>query len=424
MSVAMMNAALDSGVTANQTFTHGTATFDAVAAIFYVGRATVDGTVTAESAISIGFTDGTQDLSISVAGDDGVSTSDAARRYNTNNCLMVTAAGGTGLSQGLASFVNFTKVGGKTSVTVNITNDFAAGYLCTIVFIGNANVDVQSKAMSTTSAVAVDVGFKPDLVFALTYNENSATGFASSAISYGIIYENGGTPIQKQMNWYERDNQSVNTHCKTYIGNAAGAGQMDNTGGDAAAIDYTISFGDFQTGATANFDMTPSSDAGTDLIALLSIEFTDTTQIALVDYDSPTSAVVDSITGAGFTPEFCQVVMAAGHNRNEINKAAGEDGVTICNFTDSVIWSHTWSSEESVALGTTVAKNVASSNFRLLESGSTNNAVATFDSFNSDGADLDYSVAPSTTANVGWALFLGAGGSDVVIEVLPGGTPY
>jgi hypothetical protein len=239
-----------------------------------------------------------------------------------------------------------------------------------------------------TSAISVNVGFQPQAVIVYGVSGALASSVASCRYSFGIALASG---TQRSVAAVELDNQAAGSPQQTLY--------TTNVGGQLGT--YTLTAGGF---SGTGFQVTPSASAGSDDIFYLALA--GYSNVALVDFTTPTSTGSAAITGAGFTPQYALIVLT---NLEVVNTIAASSDLQSGFSIGMVNPDDEWSTSIRIDSGadpTDTASNCK--NVAILGASATNTAAisATLVSFDSDGMTLNWT-AVQATGKKGFVLFIG-----------------
>ena len=291
------------------------------AAILFVTKATADDTITADAALTVGFTDGTRHVSVSMSSQDAVATTNVNRAVSDSHALYILdPSAAAGLDGSLtASFIT-------DGVRLTVDNAPAAAYLCSVVLIGgsdvaNAYVIEHDDFGTGTSAVTVSgVGggapFTPDHIFALC----QALGNASPGQSGNTIFSFGTSDFTNHAGLLigARDGQSA-TAADALISDTNILGRVF-----AGSNSWNVAASNPQSGS---FDVTPTADAGTSVGYFLCLEYSNSPSISIHDTSIPTSGSVNEEDPA-FEPAFMMQVNCQGPTaKNSLYSTSSGNGI-------------------------------------------------------------------------------------------------
>lgn len=375
------------------------------AVIFLLSSATVDDTITANAYLGVGFTDGTGNNCTAARAQDNSGTTITARGNNNAACISVPNSGGTAYEYAF-SFNSWITDGLRLDIDTQSTN----AYLITCIFIGGSdisNVHVGSKddLGNGTSAVDINtVGFEPDIVFVTASGDTDYNAGTQAMISFGCGL-NDGVDTQRIVGYGSNTGSGAPLVCG-YLGNDSIIGQVWN---DTLGWDGVIGAYD-----TSGFSITPNSGAGLDIASYLCIKFSTVPGLSLFDMSLATSGNYAE-TAPAFQPQFGMLVLQEGPSaRNTVSTTGVATSISV--FDDTNIY--TVSSTDEDTTDPSVCKSLSSDGFRVLAAdGSTNNALASSYSLDTDGWDFTLSVNPVSTL-LGWGLAVETVVSDVTAPVL------
>jgi len=385
--------------------------------MFFVGPATADDTITADSWISLGFCTATEEGCTNVQREDASDPSDVrssltAARVMTGQDL----TGAAGEDWGM-SFDSFHTDG----VRIIVDDQSPTAFLGTCVLIGGT--DVSDVCVGThddlgngTSAVDITApGFEPDLVFFSTTGNNDAPESwvqKSGNSSFGIAH-NGGN---QRVNYvWTAHNAGFGDNSNSNVNNTVGTGATTGTG-----TEWAGTIGAFDA---SGFSVTPSAGSGFDCLQYFALKFTNSPDIAVIDTSYPTAGNYAE-TAPGFTPNFGLIHSIMGPTARATDTDATHYAQSIVVFDETTINGLTAANEDGAE--PTVCKFRHNTKLKLLEDdGATLNVEASGYAFDSLGWDFTLTTNPTTNPVLGWGLAIGAAaGSAITIEVPSGGTPY
>jgi len=383
------------------------------AAMFFLGSATADDTITADFHSGIGFSDGTNDAAICDFRVDA-SSADTQRGHSS-------ARAGFSMTNAPAEEGGFSAAMITDGVSLTMDDTFPTAYRVTCVLIGGA--DVANAFVGThddlgTGTSAVDItapGFEPDVVFLICQSINTTlpvfTG--STVTSYGCAI-NDGAATQRSIRLGSYAGSASTNY--GYVGNTGAVGRTHNSSEWEGVVGVFDSSG---------FSITPSASSGSSIVSYLALSFDNAPGIDLFDMEWPTSGDYAE-TAPGFTPSFGLIASLAGPTARNTKKETSNTlaAMSVVAFDDTTINALTWSDNDDEA--TTVAKSVHNDSLKLIEDdGSTTAVEGTLDGFDASGWDFSLTTNPSE-AVLGWgfAIEAAAAGSPITIEVPSGGTPY
>jgi len=362
------------------------------AAMFFVSKASANGTVAADATLSIGYTDGTNQRFVQAEIVDGGGSTSSAR-FAGDDGVFSLAAGSNG------AFVSWITDG----VRINSTT-LPAGYLLTVVFITGAHVEdalVFDRGLqsSTSPQDFTGVGFAFDTLFLAHSYVPSFASLAHGALAFGcVINDNASTPTQKSIGWCADDGattgdqNTIASDAYALVGPLIGLNRFNVTISDIDSTGYTH---------------TSSGSTGTLSIGL-ALKFSAGVSMALVDSVIPTSGDYAQ-ADVGFTPEFGMMAHVVGPSSyGSLDTGANSGAFSIAAFDDTNIYTTSVSDEDGA--DPIVAKSLSTDAFRLLDNDATDAVVASGYAFDSAGWDFTLTTNPAVSPR-GWGFAFSSGGA-------------
>lgn len=353
------------------------------AALFFVTKATSDGTAANTAHIGTGATDGTNQWAMASNSGHGSASTDVARRAMTDECVLIINDDGT--VDGEAAFSAFIANG----VRINWGNAPGSAYLLRVIlFAGNqvqafaGTVDLTGIAVDGTVDVT-DPGFNPQAVIFATHQDDfndTATDF--HRVSFGFAVDDG-SDTQRCIVQAE-DNGSGSGDPAAYLSTAYAAAQINAS----AAVVWGAEIGTFDaSGFTVTLRL---ATAGTDEIGYLALDFGSDADVWVGTHATPTSTGNQSSTAPGFEPELVLFGMTqlTAIDTGAVDASAGPYGIgaiTADNeYSDSIALEDAAATTNTQSLSDDTAVNLPNDD-------GTTGIVAAFVSMNSDGWTLNFS---------------------------------
>lgn len=279
-------------------------------AIFFVSSGITDGIAAATRMNIIGFTDGTNDESVTAETDDGVGTTNTDR---TMTDLAVIKDDAVDIEAVFSAWLS-------NGIRISITNEPTTAWLATVVIIGGSDISVN--VGSFVSNVSVDgttdvasVGFEADAVLFAGARLGSNPGASTTELLTFGVAVNDGADTQGSIGCYSENGQATaNPHAITSTLYAAAL--TDNGG-----VDTAIQVG---TWDSSGFTATTKVVGTAAYYSYLAMAFggPDST---VVDIDTPTSTGADSVT-IGFKTLFGMIfgTLAQAYDTDEADSDGGQ----------------------------------------------------------------------------------------------------
>lgn len=285
------------------------------AAIFVVTKAVANDTEEPDALISLGFTDGMNQVTTSVHDNDAASAEvDSRREFRTDR--VVNTLESTGIT-GVAEFYDWNPGVGQRGLRLNITDGFPDDYFITVVIMGGVDFESRVGSFAGNSTVGnstdvTSVGFLSDIVF-LTGARLSSISAPTMLFTFGAAV-NDGASTQGAIGCYSQDAQGTsNPHAQTSTLYAAAL--VDDGGPDMSIeVGSWDSSGFTATtrvvGTTANFGYLALRMGGAD--------------ISVLDMDTRTTTGT-STHELGYKPLFGMVLgtLARAYDTDEADSDAG-----------------------------------------------------------------------------------------------------
>lgn len=299
------------------------------AALFFVTRATVDGTAAAHLAISIGAATGTSnEWAFTGNAEDGQATTDCHHTSASNRCILLTDPGVSTVDMD-AEFSAFITNG----VRINITTASSAYKGICVLFAGSDlsahanNVADVGNSVDTESNVTAP-GFEPDLVFVCLTDGPLDTNNTSIELSFGICH-NGVSITERCLLVRNRNNQAAGDP-KFWLNTGYSGGHIFSDG----SADWDLEIDSFDA---SGFSMFTRNGAGNNSgVGYLALAFAGAVDISLDTEATPTSTGNNSTTNPGFTPQAVIGVQTYGQSVDtEIDGTSDAGAWGISAFTGS-----------------------------------------------------------------------------------------
>lgn len=363
------------------------------AAMFVWTRAASGDDHASNSAISIGFFDGTRSRAFCSSSEDAVGNTAADRAQSDTSCGLLLNPGASTID-GEFSGNSFISDG----VRINLDDFAGAEYLCQVTLFGGSDIaniycNHHDDLGNGTSAVPItDPGFQADLVFIVTIGASAVmtdppTIDAHQFLDFGVWSVDDAT--ERFIGIGDRHNEPT-SEVATYSDSNDAIGQIT-----WSTVQWTANI----TTNANGFDVTPDLDSGTDIIGYLCIEWAVVPEIEIVGSSMPASG--DWVeAGFSFQPDFGMTAFVS---------APTHDVFHDTNFIPM-----------SFSIGVIESSQVLTSGIASLKEATTSEtacwAKSTFFIGDSDGTTVqDEGTLQSIDAN-GWTIDLGGGTNDGVLR--------
>jgi hypothetical protein len=350
------------------------------AAIFVVTSADTDDTITANSTLAMGYTDGVNEYAQSSTSEDGQSSVDSDRAYHKSSVIFL--VNGSGALAGQAVFDSWITDG----VRIDITDAFLSGHLCHVFLFGGDGIlnvtAIKHGLGSTTSGNTLTLGYEPSFIFTSNGYTSSSGGAVHRMISLGA-WLNDGIDTQKSIILGMPNNAGESdVECGVYDNEAGGAAYVVKRFG--LTIDNATSTG---------VDFTTSSSTGTEAIGL-AFEFHSDIDVALFDTTIPTSGNYAE-TAPGFEPIGGMLFGIVGVTTRNTYTESGVSSLYWTAFDDSNIFTANIADEDGS--DPIVSKSLSADRLRVLDTdASADSFVASSYAFDSDGWDFTLTDNPAS----------------------------
>jgi len=333
--------------TGSFTIAHGTATFTAKAAEFWITKSTVLGTAAADAVVGYGFCSASQNHSLTAGfAEDGNASVESNGSTRSSEAVALILATGTG-SDGEANWVNFNLSGGKTAVTLNCANAWAAGYKIRTKFWGGSDLSVaQEDRVPIVTSTDETLSFDPDLIITLVGNSTfkvSAGGAANGAFSVGYAWDITGTP--KNIGVCYRADDGATEQITRGATTAAACGGLCSFGSDTISGTLLIDAHSSGTG----FSYQNVSDLIPEM-AYLALNFGSADFV--VDggiTDTPTTAITKSISGLACDPDDAQLITTFFTANDTVSNDSKSGAMGITSAHSDGTWTMSWATEAAAA---------------------------------------------------------------------------
>ena len=356
-----------------------------VGAIFVIGNATADGTATNDSALSIGFTDGTTHKVVSNWAQHASASSNTISRTASDEIFMILDSG-SGVVDAEANFDSFINGGVRINVTV-VGNPTAR--LLTVYLIGGPGIKcvVGADSLATaTNTVTITPGIKARALFTLKGN--------------GSFDDNTGVPYVLRLGLGALDGSTVTQCCFGYksadaiaVSTLSGVVRSNKIFCIETALDSAATLGNI---TKTSFDITSgANDLSGQTMAWLAIDLGNKGKAWAGVQDTPVATGKHEFTGAGFQPAagIMFPLMHSVINSLDIGDNSGAFG--WAGFTVSEEFCNSWADDDG---NTTMDTQSLTDDqaINLDADDGTDGFEATFEEFIPDGVQLDFSVVDST----------------------------
>lgn len=383
VTVAVTRAALNTSTGTQDFTTADCGGLTPKAAMFFLTRATADGTVAANGAFCIGATDGTRQWAFGVQAQDAAGTTASDRFSESDHCVAIQNVAGA--VEGSAAFSAWITNG----ITINIDDAFPAGYLLTVKFYCGSDLSVYTGTQDLGNTLDLETnitapGFQPDLVYATISRQNMDAAAATAILSFGVAHESGGTITQRSLGYANRDNVAA-VSAGAYLSAVYGISAISSAGA-------FVWGGEF-----ANFDSSGFSiisriaGAANEDVGYLALSFGGTASSWVGTVASPAILTGNaSITSPGFKPQFVMqgLSMAEAVNTAYANDNGNSFGVGIMT-TSAQFCNALWDDDAAVDSNSECISDNIPINIQNGVDGA--GLAATFVSFDTTGWTVNYS---------------------------------
>ncbi len=351
-------------------------------ALFTLSHAITDGVVRDGINASFGAADGTNEWAVSCKAQHNVGNSNTSRRSATDEIAFV-VDGGSGHNPTVEiNFDSFIANG----VRINIgLNDGASAYLLTVTLFRGDDlaVEVGTKTLATdTNTVTVTPGFELN---ALITGSSITPVFGDTTTATAFL----------SMGFASYDGDNINQTAFVYRSNdAAGAAEtVGDVRTDGVITVPADRFAILENITDTAFDIRSSGFTSWEL-GYVAIGLSNGAKAWAGILDSPTGTGNNSWTGVGFRPTFGALIpnMITAVDTAQDTGEASSFGVY--HFTESTEYITAWADEDGAT--TMNAQLLSDDSLNLDDDAGSAAFDATFVSFDSDGATLNFSVADGT----------------------------
>lgn len=298
------------------------------AALFFVTRATANGSAAADAAMSVGAATGaSNEWVIQGNAEDGQATTDTHTVSAAASILLTTP--GTNTVEVQAEFSAWITNG----VRINVTTAGSA-FLGTCVLFAGSDLSAHANNVNLGDTLNLETnitapGFEPDIVFASIGGELISLGDQSSTWEQSVgIVENGASIVQRThiVRW---NNGSASGDPVAHIRNDAGCGRLFSAGG----LDWRGEFANFDA---SGFSVISRNGGANDAqFCYLALALGGVASFSLDTEASPTSTGNNATTNPGFTPQVVVGVQSYLQSFNSADGSADAGAWGISAFTGS-----------------------------------------------------------------------------------------
>lgn len=380
--------------------------FQPKALIVWATRQTATG-FAADAALSFGFTDGTNQRCLSVAGTDNVATT-AERRYARTDktlCLLT----GSGTVEVDAAIVSFDSDG----FTLNFGSAGAGkDYLIHYLALGAAVVDslaigTFSPSGSTGDQDVTSAGLQGDLLL-LLYHKALVSDGNTGTSCFMLGMASGSGSEQGEVSFRSKDGNSGQGGSMQHSPQAGASNAVfQGIGATLGSSGIATLSAWLSNGFRLNWS--EAGDSGTDCFYLV-LKKASGASIKVVTDTQKTSTGTKATTGLGFQPDGLLAFMHAADAQTDVSLHGDDIGLTV-GATDGTTTGHTFYGEANIANPTNNDSRTDTSSLLVVEESpgsSTVTAEASLSSFDSDGFTLNWTTADANARDLVAAAFKAA----------------
>jgi len=238
----------------------------------------------------IGFVDNSgNDEVMSVFMENNVGNTDASRAWSSGNVVTM-QSNSTTYVLGAGALI-------KDGLRINYSISSTAYNVIVILLKGLKNVKVASQALSAGVTDITGLGFSPDLIFLATTAQTVQGRSDYSYFSFGAAHKAADGTISQHSTWLFEIDNAAQSYPGLAIYDTYAVGKIAAGG---TTIDWSGAVEDFDSdGFSINASAT---DPGSQIIDYLAIELHNPDDAWVGTIETPTSAIVQNITGPRFTP--------------------------------------------------------------------------------------------------------------------------
>jgi hypothetical protein len=380
-----------------------------IGAIFMVTPATVNGTQVDDAILSVGFTDGTRNVSQCSSEDDAADPTDCNNIGNTTACISLTNQAGTIVAK--AAFSAWITDGIRINWSVQSTS---VAYLVTCTLIGGtvSNVYCNKASVSDTNGVSTDItapNFEPTFLFVLggpfaagLFNDTSST---PATTVFSLVTNNGaGSVTQRSITKFGND-ASASTSGGTYFGTTYAVEGLLGTHPQCEIASF-----DSQGFSTIR----RGNSSSTKEIGYLAVKLPAGMTAKIVDFDTPIGTGSYSVTGAGILPQFA-MVFTTGQTAAGLDQTANSEVLGMGVVTSAAQYSASIYADTQSAAAANTSSVVDSKPIRIRRNNS-DYMVETFTAFTSDGMTLNATTVQPTTGRKRTFLFVKSAARELDVD--------
>lgn len=370
-------------------------------AIFLVSYGTANGTAVNHAMLSVGFTDGTRQRAIGIRVENAVVGGSDTGNIESSTACILTALNSADTTDGVATFDSWITDG----VRVNWTDAPPSAYLVTCILFGGSGVsnvyvdDFTTPGVVDTAQDITAPGFQPDVVISFSaINAFNDTNSSTARPSLGFAVRDG-SDTQRSASWTETDNASPAANILVVDTNSVAR----NATGGAGAAEAQVTDWDangFSIYQRANTTVLEGIFFCFKLNGL-------SAKVATVA--TPTSTGSNSVTGVGFTPQFCMLGLTSALLVDTVYSDDNAECFGVGVATPSLSSSLTMFAEDGST--DSDATNMIDNKIIRIRKDRADFITATLTGFTSDGMTLNYTVVDaSARQQIGLFIQAGTGG--------------
>lgn len=311
------------------------------AVLFFLSRATSNGSAAADATVCIGAATGaSNEWSFLGDSEDNSASEDTRCITSSGVCLMINNSGTATILMD-AEFSAFITNG----VRINITTSDAVAYKGTAIFFAGDDLTAyaDNAALGDTTDLETNItapGFEPELVFAAACNDTGIDAdSAKMRISFGAAHYDGMTITQRCIASFADNGASEGTP-ETELRNDSGIA-------GPSSIAWQGEFANFDS---SGFSVITRNGGGNDTaMGYLALDFGGTVNISIDTETSPTSTGNNSTTNAGFEPQLVLGAQAYVQSLNTQDDTADGGAWGLFAFNDTTELCVSWADEDAAA---------------------------------------------------------------------------
>jgi hypothetical protein len=391
---AVARAALNTSTGTQQITTANFGGATPKAAIQVTTYATTNNTEATHAVMSIGFTDGTDDVCITFSSEHGQSITDTVRGM-TDDFMRLNLPGilAADCEAAFSSFIS-------NGIEINLTSAPDAAYMMHLMLFGGTPVEAKVGTIITgqpgNEQDINTIGFEPDVVFFIDADRDINQEVSDNYGSFGLAYN--GAAIEQRAITFEDDEGDATVNARGEYLTSYAIGKVNS---------YRIEVGNFDAGGFSIWTRT----TGANSVAYLALKFTDKV-LALSTLQTQAFSGTQELD-LGINPDMLIAGLSMSSTQNTLNTTgdAFPVGFWMADGTDEY---STWMRSED-AVGTTNTASFSADSLTLHNHAGLEAYQGSLQSFDNDGLTISWT-SVDATPRYWWLLLIGDSALSSVIK--------